>query len=72
MDPGFQPTDPVSHLLGVSTDSPENIFNPITLQNIRQDGIHIYGVHSVLGDIPEIGEEPVTDKRSLAVSLIVI
>jgi hypothetical protein len=72
MDPDFQPTNPVSHLLAVNTDSPENIFNPITLQNIQQDGTHIYGVHSILGDIPETGEEPVTDKRSLAVSFIVI
>ena len=72
MDPDFQPTDPVSHPLAV-TDSLDDIFNPITLQNTQQDGIRIYGmVHSILCDIPEAREEPVMDKRSLAVSLIVI
>ena len=72
MDLNFQPTDPASHPLAV-TDSFDNISNPIILQNAQQDGIRIYGrVHSILCDVPEAREEPVMDKRSLAVSLIII
>ena len=72
MDPDFQPTDPTSRPLGVA-DSLDNIFNPITLQNTQQDGIRVYGkVYSILCDVPEAREEPVMDKRSLAVSLNVI